>query len=59
MYHLEIRVVDEAVALIERPELADRQRAALRAVTEQFRGTHAAEGAASAIAQVAGLEASK
>ena len=52
-------LVDEAVALIERPELADRQRAALRAVTEQFRGTHAAEGAASAIAQVAGLEASK
>ena len=52
-------IVNEAVALLERPELAERQRAALRDVTEQFRGTHAAEGAASVIARVAGLESTR
>ncbi len=49
-------IVNEAVALLERPELAERQRAALRAITEQFRGTHAAKGAADVIARVAGLD---
>jgi lipid-A-disaccharide synthase len=49
------RIVDEAVAMLERPELAKRQRAALKAVTEKFRGTHAAKGAAEVIARVAGL----
>lgn len=50
------RIVDEAVALLERPELAEKQRAALREVAGRFEGTHAAEGAASVIARVAGLE---
>lgn len=49
------RMVDAAVALLERPELADRQRAALRGVVEKFAGHHAARGAADAVARVAGL----
>lgn len=49
------RLVDEAVALLERPELAARQRAALEAVTKKFEGFHAAEATANAIARVAGL----
>jgi lipid-A-disaccharide synthase len=49
------RIVDEAVAMLERPELGERQRSALRGVAGQYDGTHAARGAAEAIATVAGL----
>jgi len=50
------KLVDEAVALMERPELANNQRAALRAVTAKFDGYNAAEATADAIARVAGLD---
>lgn len=48
-------LVDEAVALLERPEPGERQRRDLRLVREQFAGKHAAIGAADAIERVAGL----
>lgn len=50
-------IVDGAVALLERPEGAAQQRAALREIAEKYDGTHAARGAAEAIARVAGLGA--
>lgn len=48
-------LVDEAVALLERPELADRQRRDLAEVASRFEGRHAASGAADEIERVAGL----
>jgi lipid-A-disaccharide synthase len=50
------RIVDEAVALLERPELAEHQRQGLRAICEQFAGLNAARGAADAIEAAAGLD---
>lgn len=49
------RIVDEAVALLERPERGERQQRALREVAAKFAGKHAAIGAADAIERVAGL----
>lgn len=48
-------IVHEAVGLLERPELADRQRQALGEVARMFRGTHAAANTAEIIERVAGL----
>ena len=48
-------MVNEAVAILERPELAERQQQALRAVCNRFEGRHAAIGAADVIEQMAGL----
>lgn len=49
------RIVDEAVGLLERPELVEKQREALRRVTRRFEGRNAAQGAADVIERVAGL----
>ncbi|USN98342.1 MAG: lipid-A-disaccharide synthase [Phycisphaeraceae bacterium] len=48
-------LVDEAVALLERPELCERQRTRLREIGRMFEGRSAAVGAADAIERVAGL----
>lgn len=48
-------IVDEAVALLERPDLCAAQRARLQEVCGKFAGRHAAVGAADAIERVAGL----
>ncbi len=49
------RIVDEAVGLLERPELAEKQREALRQIAKLFEGKNAAEGAADVIESIAGL----
>lgn len=48
-------MVDEAVGLLERPELVERQKAALAEVVAAFEGHNAACGAADVIERVAGL----
>lgn len=48
-------IVDEAVGLLERPELVERQKAALAQVVARFEGLNAAKGAADVIEQIAGL----
>jgi lipid-A-disaccharide synthase len=48
-------IVDEAVGLLERPELVERQRAALTQAVAKFEGFSAACGAADIIERVAGL----
>ncbi len=48
-------IVDEAVALLEKPDLCEAQQRHLRAVSARFEGKHAATGAADAIERVAGL----
>jgi len=50
-------IVDEAVGLLERPELVERQKAALGEVVAAFEGHHAAMGAADVIERIAGLVA--
>jgi lipid-A-disaccharide synthase len=52
-------IVDEAVGLLERPELVERQRHALAEVAARFEGRNAAAGAADAIERVAGLVSSE
>ncbi len=48
-------IVDEAVGLLERPELVETQKRALREVSAAFEGHNAASAAADVIARVAGL----
>jgi len=48
-------IVDEAVGLLERPELVERQVEALCRAVARFDGRHAAQGAADVIERVAGL----
>ncbi|MAY73498.1 MAG: hypothetical protein CMJ31_02020 [Phycisphaerae bacterium] len=50
-------ILDRAIELIERPEVARRQVDGLGEVVGAFSGSRAAEGAADAIARVAGLKA--
>lgn len=49
------RIVDEAIAMLERPEVAEKQRSALREVVARYEGTNASAGAVDAIERVAGL----
>ncbi len=48
-------IVDEAVGLLERPELVERQVSAMKRAVALFDGHHAARGAADVIERVAGL----